>query len=84
MEEEGENVRSEGRERDAFIQALATNLHAFLQEHQHPLIEHGLRAMSTTAFLKHLDQSACQALEEQVRNSVSVHSRICRFLLRNE
>ncbi len=60
--------RSEGREHEAFINALATNIHAFLQDNKEPLLEHGLgnMTMSTTEFLRHLDQSAASALEEQV------------------
>ena len=68
LEEDAEDTRSDGKERDAFINALATNIHAFLQENREPLVEHGLSQimMSTSDFLKHLDQSACEALDEQV------------------
>ena len=68
LEEDAEDIRSDGKEHEAFINALATNIHAFLQENKEPLAEHGLShiMMSTSDFLKRLDQSACEALDEQV------------------
>ena len=70
LEEDAEDIRSDGKEHEAFINALATNIHAFLQENKEPLAEHGLShiMMSTSDFLQHLDQSACEALNEQVCN----------------
>ena len=69
-------MRSDGKERDAFINALATNIHAFLQENREPLAEYGLGhiMMSTSDFLKHLDQSACEALDEQVHVTFYFHA----------